>query len=69
MPGGVITHDQDPTLPDWIASIVGIGSHCRSCGAEINWARTTTGKSHPLNPDNTSHFATCPEASSWRKPR
>lgn len=25
-------------------------STCRSCGAEIKWAKTTTGKSIPLDP-------------------
>jgi hypothetical protein len=62
---------------------------CTSCGAEIVWCRTITGKATPMQADEngewiivqgiahrgqsvgvqryTSHFATCPQASSWRK--
>jgi hypothetical protein len=72
---------------------------CRSCGAEIEWVETMSGKSMPLDVGEapsearhgvfavvagkartytdadrklarerrTSHFATCPDASDWRK--
>jgi hypothetical protein len=40
---------------------------CRSCGAPVMWVETKRGKRAPLNPDGTSHFATCPQAASWRK--
>lgn len=72
---------------------------CRSCQAEIAWARTTTGGRMPLDADQVrdgnvvaqpdglvralrsgeepdpswpryrSHFATCPQAGSHRKPK
>lgn len=42
---------------------------CRSCGAEVLWAKTPKGKRAPLNRDGTSHFSDCPQASSWRRPR
>jgi hypothetical protein len=42
---------------------------CRSCGARIAWLRTTKGNLAPVNPDGTSHFADCPQAGDWRKPR
>ena len=40
---------------------------CRSCGADIAWCFTRAGKRAPVNPDGTSHFATCPQAETWRK--
>lgn len=72
-------------------------STCRSCGAEILWARTSGGKRVPLDakPERryavvgynlpleeapssdapvvaltdtyVTHFATCPDADSWRR--
>lgn len=39
---------------------------CRACGAPLAWCLTRAGKRAPLNPDGTSHFATCPEASRFR---
>jgi hypothetical protein len=47
-------------------------STCRSCGAPILWCVTVKGKKMPVDlPDNneptTSHFATCPDAATWRK--
>lgn len=42
---------------------------CRSCGAPIAWVVTNAGKRAPIDPDGTNHFATCPQAESWRKPR
>lgn len=40
---------------------------CRSCGADIIWTVTEAGKRMPVDPDGTSHFATCKDADSWRK--
>src|SRR5438309_10949406 len=38
-------------------------AECRSCAAEIEWAKTPKGKSIPMDPDSTaSHFSTCPNA-------
>lgn len=57
---------------------------CSSCGADIVWFRTKAGKRMPVDESSTqpndaehmldlkrhiSHFATCPEANKWRKPR
>lgn len=42
-------------------------AHCRSCGAEVAWATTPKGHRMPLDRDGTSHFATCPQASDWRR--
>jgi len=44
-------------------------SKCRSkdCGAIIYWIKTEGGKAMPVDPDGTSHFATCPDAERFRK--
>lgn len=42
---------------------------CRSCQAPVLWAMTPIGRRMPLDRDGTSHFATCPQAGWWRKPR
>jgi hypothetical protein len=48
---------------------------CRSCGAQIYWSLTSKGKRAPFNVDaageatRESHFATCPNAEQWRKPK
>lgn len=42
-------------------------SKCRGCGAEIYWILTPVGKRMPVDPDRTSHFATCPMAGKFRK--
>lgn len=44
---------------------------CRapSCRATILWCITRAGKRAPLNPDGISHYATCPEAGSFRRTR
>lgn len=36
------------------------------CGAGIWWVTTKTGAHTPLNPDGTSHFATCPNVRAFR---
>ncbi len=33
------------------------------------WLRTTKDALAPVNPDGTSHSATCPQADHWRKAR
>lgn len=55
---------------------------CRSCGREVVWLATATGRRMPVNADtvkeddavfdpkaHTSHFADCPQADAWRKRR
>ena len=56
-------------------------SQCRSCGAEIVWMKTGSGKNIPVDAETVadegatifdpeqmiSHFATCPEAKEWRE--
>jgi hypothetical protein len=47
---------------------------CRSCGRPIYWGVTATGKRCPYDvvdgvATTVSHFATCPDANSWRKSR
>lgn len=52
--------------------------HCKSCGAEIVWARTPAGRTTPLALSTTqrrdgvtyaqSHFLDCPHAADWSKP-
>lgn len=41
---------------------------CRSCRAEVMWCDTKSHKRSPINRDGASHFATCPQAESWRRP-
>lgn len=40
---------------------------CRSCGAPVLWLESKNGKKSPFNADGVNHFATCPQADSWRK--
>ena len=43
---------------------------CRSCKATIVWVVTPVGRKMPVDPDtDDSHFATCPQASTWRRGR
>lgn len=42
---------------------------CTACGAPLSWCTTKAGRRAPLNPDGTSHFADCPQAASFRRPR
>jgi hypothetical protein len=63
-----MTDDSAPpgyTIPDGYR-FEGIG-RCRSCRADIMWCRTRTGKRAPLDPSGVSHFATCPDAASFRR--
>lgn len=40
---------------------------CRSCDSPVLWVLSKNNRLAPLNPDGINHFATCPQASSWRK--
>lgn len=42
---------------------------CRGCGAAIFWIVTAKGKRMPVRPDGRSHFADCPAASRFRRPK
>lgn len=55
---------------------------CRSCRAQIIWFKTDNGRNMPVDADTVdpedqeldldvhkSHFATCKDAGTWRKPR
>lgn len=53
------------TIPEgWTPDNIG---HCRSCGAEVLWCLTASRRKAPVDRSGTSHFATCPQADSWRK--
>lgn len=64
-------------IPDgWTIKPKASALHCRSCQAPILFATNDkTGKASPFYPIpnvheesvSTSHFATCPQAPSWRK--
>jgi hypothetical protein len=46
------------------------GGECRSCRAPIRWARNDeTKRMSPFDLDGTSHFATCPDADTFRQKR
>lgn len=42
---------------------------CRGCVATVYWWRTPSGKASPHDIDGTSHFATCPNADQFRRPK
>ena len=58
-------------------------AECRSCGKLIAWYPTKSGKKCPVDMETVedpkavlfdpkkmkSHFATCPQANNWRKPK
>jgi len=67
MPDG---EDAPWILPDWAVYREGAPTTCRSCRAVVLWVESrSTGKRAPINPDGISHFATCPDAAKWRKPK
>lgn len=67
LPEFVDAHGQAFRYPDgWTPDNSG---RCRSCAAPVLWCITPAGRRAPVDPDGTSHFATCPEATQWRKPR
>lgn len=59
----------DEALPGWVdPDIPPEPATCRSCGAAIRWVvALVSRKRSPIDPDGTSHFATCPDADRWRK--
>ena len=53
-----------------IAATLGDAGKCRSCGAEIRWARTKNDKAIPIDADYPqSHFASCPNSRQHRRPK
>jgi hypothetical protein len=42
---------------------------CSKCHKPIVWVKTASGKSTPQDPDGETHWATCPFADEFRKPR
>lgn len=42
---------------------------CSTCRASVYWILTPRGRRMPVNPDGTSHFATCVHAAAHRRPR
>ena len=44
-------------------------SRCRKCDKFFYWVRMESGKLMPVDIDGTSHFATCPAADEFRRPR
>ncbi|MGV0985043.1 MAG: hypothetical protein ACOYB2_10840 [Limnohabitans sp.] len=70
----VKTHEDPETGLLWSVKTtddVGNAGRCRSCNALILWVKRVPAKGgqpkpHPLDRDGTSHFATCPQAESWR---
>lgn len=64
-------------IPDgWTVAPRATPTHCRSCQQPVLFATNEkTGKASPFDyvpnihepTDSVSHFATCPQAASWRK--
>ncbi len=63
--GGVIRF----TVPAGASFVYSVRpTHCRSCDAPVLFVNVTrTGRRSPIDPDGTSHFATCPDAARWRR--
>lgn len=61
----------EPYVPDGVTIPEGCEfrdmGECRSCRARVAWVVTAKGKRAPYNPDGISHYATCPQAATWRK--
>lgn len=49
--------------------LVGNEASCKGCGEKIVWVVTKNGKRMPLDPDGTPHWASCPAAPEFRKPK
>jgi hypothetical protein len=41
---------------------------CRGCGAAVTFVLTKNGKHMPTDPDGKSHFASCPQVKTSRRP-
>jgi hypothetical protein len=49
---------------------VGDKGQCRGCGAEIWWiTHNKSGKKVPYTPEGLNHFADCPAAAQFKKPK
>jgi hypothetical protein len=60
----------DPTREGWTipAGYTPVNpARCRGCGVVVMWTITPRDRRMPIDRDGTSHFATCPEASRFRK--
>lgn len=44
-------------------------AHCSACNAPITWILGKTGSRLPVNPNGSTHWATCPRAASFRNAR
>lgn len=64
---GKTNGDITRAIPGWVATLHTKPAECRSCNATVYWCVTRQNKRMPLDPDGTSHFATCPQAGKWRK--
>jgi hypothetical protein len=55
-------------LPGWARYAAGSRpTACRSCNAKVLFVNARkSGRRAPINPDGSSHFATCPDAAAWR---
>jgi hypothetical protein len=53
----------------WEIPLGSVPQACRGCGARIYWLVMDSGARMPVDPDGTSHFATCPQANRFRKPK
>lgn len=55
----------------WVMADWDSRTKCKSCGAEIFWAKTNKGGNMPIElvglAEWDSHYATCPQANKWRK--
>lgn len=66
----VMINGEEWTLPSWAQTPEDLRvAHCKACFAPMLWVLTTKGNRAPLNPDGTSHFASCPEAERFRRKR
>lgn len=71
---GHLREPEPETMP-WAGWAVPLGyvpeaiARCRGCRLPILWCTTPKGRRSPHDRDGTSHFATCPVASTFRRPR
>lgn len=50
-----------------LLTAVGDKGQCKGCGAEIWWLTHKNGRKGIYDPDGTSHFVTCPEATRFKR--
>ncbi len=58
-----------PHPKHWVIPTNARPQKCKSCDARIFFVSTDANRPMPVNPDGSSHFATCPQADAHRKPR